>query len=154
MRITDIPADLLKPQAGKKSHVQKAQVTDPTAFVFTGPVPHEPADPNVLLHYNEPLLTWLPVRGHKLLAIACESSESQAHPMLVCELSREQALQFEDRQLKLRDVVYGAKAWYDMPDYFETPPRLVRRLVLPDDLPPMDGYLPAPASTEVHKKSE
>lgn len=146
MRLQDIPSDLLKPATDKKSAKHQAPLTghpgSMDGFEFTGPVPHLPDDPNVLLYHGEPLLTWLPVRGRKLLAIACEEGNPAGAQMLVCELSVEQAFQLLDRQLKLRDVVYGAKAWFDMPDYYATPPKLVRREALPDDLPPMDGYLP------------
>lgn len=95
-----------------------------------------------VLFYEEPLIVWLPAPGRNLLAIACETEDPNRCPMLVCELTAQQARALEAREEMLCDAIIGAQRWFDIPDYNAPVVELFPRERPPRDLPELDGYLP------------
>jgi hypothetical protein len=119
---------------------QSKQVPTPDLMLSPSECPRTKED--CLLYHGEPLIMWLRVPGRHLLAIACETEDPNRQPMLVCELTAQQARLFEAREEMLCDVVFGAQRWYDIPDYNAQVIELYPRERLPRDMPDMDGYLP------------
>jgi hypothetical protein len=112
---------------------------------LTRTMPYAPAE--VLLYYDGPLLTWLPVARRHLLAFAVpaitdDSGEERHWPFVVVELSEATVAGLNSGTLTLRGVVLQAKELYLMPDYYAAHPELRRiDVALPDAWLPGDAPL-------------
>lgn len=77
--------------------------------------PYSPAE--TLLYYDGPLVFFLQAQGTKYLAVALPESSRSPFPMLLTEITPEQACAIEAGKLRIRAAVEQGKAWFHLDDY-------------------------------------